>query len=42
MDSVPAVQPPDAGPLRWLRVLLAISVLAPALVFVASAWIVWR
>jgi two-component system NtrC family sensor kinase len=42
MDSVPAVQPPDAGPLRWLRVLLAISVLAPALVFVASAWIDYR
>lgn len=29
----------DDGALRWLRVLLAVSVLAPALVFVASAWL---
>ena len=42
MESRPVVHAPDAGPLRWLRVLLAISVLAPALVFVASAWIDYR
>jgi two-component system NtrC family sensor kinase len=32
----------DDGSLRWLRVLLAVSVLAPALVFVASAWLDYR
>jgi len=42
MEPAPDAQSPDTGPLRWLRVLLAISVLAPALVFVASAWIDYR
>jgi len=35
----PAHAAADDGALRWLRVLLAVSVLAPALVFVASAWL---
>jgi two-component system NtrC family sensor kinase len=39
MDPAPST---DDGSLRWLRVLLAVSVLAPALVFVASAWLDYR
>ena len=42
MDPAPPTRTPDTGPVPWLRVLLAISVLAPALVFVASAWIDYR
>ncbi|HSV18291.1 MAG TPA: ATP-binding protein [Casimicrobiaceae bacterium] len=42
MDSATTPPTPDDGPIGWLRVLLATSVLAPALVFVASAWIDYR
>jgi two-component system NtrC family sensor kinase len=39
MDPVPKATSSDDASLRWLRTLLVVSVLAPALVFLASAWL---
>ena len=40
--STPASDRLEPGSIRWLRALLAISILAPALVFVAAAWLDYR
>ena len=39
---MPPPAPSEDGLIRWLRVLVATSVLAPALVFVAAAWLDYR
>jgi len=39
---MPAPAPSEDGLIRWLRVLVATSVLAPAVVFVAAAWLDYR
>jgi len=42
MDPAHTATPSDDASLRWLRVLLVVSVLAPVLVFAASAWLDYR
>src|SRR5678815_4568717 len=39
---MPPPAPSEDGLIRWLRVLVATSVLAPAVVFAAAAWLDYR